>query len=121
MLVGRGTRIVTVTRVVASPNLLAGSGDRFEVDPALRFGLMRALEGGDERIVGHYHSHPDHPAEPSARDLAMAFEPDLVWLITAVAGGQAIHTTAHRLDAGRHRFRPVGLRLAPAAGTANSP
>jgi len=74
-------------------------GRRFEIDPALRFHLLRALSGRPETIVGHYHSHPDRRAAPSAYDREMAFEPDLVWLITAIAEGQAAETAAFRIDA----------------------
>ena len=118
LLAGRdaGAGTIAVTRVVPSPNLAppAGGGDgppidRFEVDPQVRFDLMQALDGTGERIVGHYHSHPDHPAQPSETDLAMAFEPDLAWLIVAVAGGQAIHVTAHAVDAERRQFHPLPL------------
>ena len=110
LLIGTGRRDLRVTRVVASPNLAAGRNDRFEVDPALRLRLMRELGDGPERLIGHYHSHPDHPAEPSAIDLAMAFEPELVWLIVAVEAGQAIQMAAHRPDPAGRRFRPVRLR-----------
>lgn len=101
LLVGRvdadGT--IAVTRAVASANVATPPApDRFEVDPKVRFDLMRALDGTDDAIVGHYHSHPDHPAEPSQTDIDMAFEPDLVWLITAVAAGQATDTRAWRLS-----------------------
>ena len=89
---------VAVTRAVAGDNVSPGPGDRFEVDPKVRFDLMRELEGGPERIVGHYHSHPDHPASPSERDLDMAFEPDLFWLIVAVENGAAAGARAWRLD-----------------------
>lgn len=90
---------LTVTRVVASANTAEPPApDRFEVDPQVRFDLMRALEGTDEEVIGHYHSHPDHPAKPSDTDLAMAFEPELVWLITAVINGTAGRTRAWRLD-----------------------
>ena len=112
LLVGRceasGDRVVT--RVVASPNVAEGGArDRFEVDPQLRFDVQRALEDGPERIIGHYHSHPDHPAQPSERDLEMAWEPDLVWLIVAVEDGRATETTAHLLDRDEGRFRPMRL------------
>ena len=74
-----------VERAVASANVATGRRhDRFEVDPRVRFAVIRELAGSSSAIVGHYHSHPDHPAEPSATDRAMAFEPDLVWLIVAV-------------------------------------
>ena len=102
---------ILVTRVVASRNTADGDQrDRFEVDPQVRFDLMRALEGSDERLVGHYHSHPDHPAVPSATDRRMAHEPDLVWLITAVAAGRATATRAWRPVAGTLGFRDSGFR-----------
>lgn len=97
LLAGRAAEAggLLVTRVVASRNVAPGDRrDRFEVDPQVRFDLMRALADGDERLVGHYHSHPDHPAVPSATDRAMAHEPDLIWLITAVAAGRATATRA---------------------------
>jgi proteasome lid subunit RPN8/RPN11 len=101
-----------VMRVVASPNVAKGGArDRFEVDPQVRFNVQRALEDGPECIVGHYHSHPDHPAQPSERDLEMAWEPDLVWLIIAVENGRATETTAHLLDRGEGRFHPMRITV----------
>jgi len=105
---------VTVTRVIPSPNVRidAGGGggeDRFEIDPQIRFDLMRALQGRNEDIVGHYHSHPDHPAEPSIHDLDMAFEPNLVWLIVAVNQGQSADTRTWRLNRDTATITPVTL------------
>jgi proteasome lid subunit RPN8/RPN11 len=113
LLVGRrkGADEVRVTRVCPSANVTATDArDSFEVSPQLRFDVMRELGDGPECIVGHYHSHPDHPAQPSVRDLERAWEPDLVWLIVAVLGGQAIHATAHVLDVEGRQFREVPLR-----------
>lgn len=99
-----------VTRVEPSTNLTEGGAhDSFEVDPRLRLELMRSLRGSGEAIVGLYHSHPDHPALPSARDLERAWEPELAWLITTVVEGQATLTTAHVLDAEGRQFRGAGL------------
>ena len=101
---------VTVTRAVASANVLDGDRRRgFEVDPKVRFDVMRALENdADGRdIVGHYHSHPDHPAEPSARDREMAFEPAMVWLIVGVPGGRADAVNAFAVTA--DGFRPLPM------------
>jgi proteasome lid subunit RPN8/RPN11 len=113
LLVGRdrpdGT--VAVSRAIESANLRAAERtDRFEVDPKVRFDVMRALEGTDERIVGHYHSHPDHPAEPSDADLRNAWEPELIWLITAVENGRPGPTTAHVLNDARTGFRALSLK-----------
>lgn len=103
---------VTITRVQPSDNVAEdGKRDRFEVDPRVRFDLMRELEGGPERIVGHYHSHPDHPARPSEHDLKMAFEPDLLWLIVALVDGKVTATTAHRVDAQATAFHELPLSV----------
>lgn len=101
---------VVMLRAVPSPNLLALEPGRFEVDPGLRLRLMRTTRTEGTAIVGHYHSHPDRPALPSATDTAMAFEPDLVWLIVPVAQGIAGPVRAFRLGGGRpggHEELPV--------------
>ncbi len=111
LLVGRrgAGSTAEVTRLAPSPNL-AASSVRFEIDPGLFLRLHKELEGGSENIVGLYHSHPDYPAQPSPRDLAAAWDADLIWVIVAVRGGQAIQVTAHALDAGLSQFREIPLR-----------
>jgi len=120
---GDGT--IAVTRMRASPNRAdKNRPDRFEIDPKVRFDLMRDIgefdrvdrldNDGDqeapcERIVGHYHSHPDHPAKPSKFDLEMAFEPDLFWMIVAVTKGLATATTIHRLDQSHQKFEQIAF------------
>ena len=98
-----------VREIHPSANLAPGGHDRFEVDPGLRFDLQRRLRGGPDRVIGLYHSQPDHPARPSRTDLKEAWEPELVWLIVAVERGHAIHTTAHRLVADGSRFEEIAL------------
>jgi proteasome lid subunit RPN8/RPN11 len=119
LLVGHdnGAGALVVTRVVLSKNIAKGSGlDRFEIDPQVRYNVMRELNNYEkndqprQRIIGHYHSHPNHPAQPSTTDLEMAYEPDLVWLITSVVAGQATLTTAHCIDADGSQFRQIPLQ-----------
>jgi proteasome lid subunit RPN8/RPN11 len=111
---------ITVTRVVASANTMIehhtapndqSGRDSFEIDPQVRFDLMRALADTSETIVGHYHSHPDHPARPSERDLDMAFEPELVWLIVSVRTGQATVPQAWRLNRDSREIVSVSLEI----------
>jgi proteasome lid subunit RPN8/RPN11 len=113
LLIGRreGPRIV-VARALPSPNLAQDRRHHFEVDPRLRFSLQRELRGGLEDIVGHFHSHPDGPAEPSASDLECAYEPALCWLIASVAGGRQVALNGFRVTADRSRFEAVPLALA---------
>jgi desampylase len=61
--------------------------DSFEIDPAMLFAAIRAERAGAPPIIGHYHSHPNGLARPSARDAAAVSRPGWIWLI--VAGGRA--------------------------------
>lgn len=113
LIIGRGKgQLIRVTRVVPAGNLLAATDDRFELDPAIRIAVEKELRdsGTKDRIVGHYHSHTDGTADPSATDRAMAHEPELAWVIIGVLDGQALQTLAHRMDEKRGQFRPVPIR-----------
>ena len=54
-------------------------------------------------IVGFYHSHPDHPAEPSAFDLAHAW-PNLSYAIVSIRGGVPRELRSWRLRADRSGY-----------------
>jgi proteasome lid subunit RPN8/RPN11 len=49
-------------------------------------------------IAGFYHSHPDHPAQWSATDLAEAHWLGCSYVITAVERGKAAATNSFLLD-----------------------
>jgi proteasome lid subunit RPN8/RPN11 len=94
----RDGEAVEVTVLHPSPNL-AQDPDRFEIDPALQFRLMR--EGRD--VVGCYHSHPNGVAEPSTRDTDFAAEQEFVWLIAALDGRKVRALVAHIREGGGWR------------------
>jgi len=99
-----------VHRVVAADNILASAhSDRFEVDPATRIRVEKEIRGSDEILIGHYHSHPDHPALPSETDLQKAYEPNLIWVIAGVTSGSAKEIKAHRLDDDASGFSEIDL------------
>lgn len=54
-------------------------------------------------ILGIFHSHPDHPAEPSNYDLERAL-PFFSYLITSVVNGVAVATRSWRLTDDRSSF-----------------
>ena len=101
-----------VSAVEASANVAEPPRSRrFEVDPKLRLRLERDLRESPDSVIGVYHSHPDGSARPSETDRSMIFEPDMVWLITAVADGRAGATTGWRPTEDGAAFLPLALRL----------
>jgi len=103
---------VTITGVHESANVTTRDPAKgFEVDPKLRFDLMRALEAQNDGIgiIGHYHSHPDHPAEPSATDLSMVYEVDFIWLICGVTKDGATDLNAFKPRDDRSAFTPMSV------------
>jgi len=99
-----------ITRISESENVATSNTyERFEVDPKVRFDLMKMLEDSDEGIIGHYHSHPDSKAVPSAYDLEMVFEPDLIWIIASVIQGKTDDIRAYAYDEGNKAFLEMEL------------
>jgi proteasome lid subunit RPN8/RPN11 len=113
LLVGRpadAQAALRITRAIATDNVVdqAIRHRRFEVDPRRHFAVLRELRGSTEMIVGHYHSHPGGAAAPSAADRAHIYDPRLVWLIVAVAGGR-VDAQAYKPDPGSKEFAPLPL------------
>lgn len=113
LLVGidRGDGRLEVQRIVPAANVAAEPAHGFEIDPATHIALLRGLRerNAADRILGHWHSHPNGRPEPSATDAAMIHDPGLVWLISAVdAAGHARPPRAFRpLPEGR--FEPMAI------------
>ena len=56
-------------------------------------------------VVGNYHSHPEHPAEPSRFDLEnLAPWPTMSYVIVSVRGGESKELRSWELAADRSRF-----------------
>lgn len=72
--------------------------NRYDIDPRDLVRIQREGRERDEDIVGFYHSHPDHPAEPSSTDLVEAHWFGCSYVITRVAEGKADVTNSFLLD-----------------------
>jgi proteasome lid subunit RPN8/RPN11 len=84
---GAGGDGVLVERVLPARNEHPESpGCRFLIAPETVLAARREARGVSLEVVGYYHSHPDHPAEPSEHDLADAW-PNVSYLIVPVADG----------------------------------
>jgi proteasome lid subunit RPN8/RPN11 len=79
LLTGRREGDVLVLDGLAPSRNLAEGEHAFELDTALHLRLQRTTRA----VAAVWHSHPRGGATPSARDAASAWDPGLVWLITA--------------------------------------
>ena len=70
--------------------------------------LEHEVREGGEEIVGYYHSHPDHPARPSAFDTEHAW-PWYSYLIVRIDHGQGADLASWVLDDERPLMQPESL------------
>jgi proteasome lid subunit RPN8/RPN11 len=74
-----------------------------------------AAEALQLEVVGIFHSHPDHPAQPSEYDLEHSL-PWYTYIITNIAAGDARKSRAWRLQENRDSFIEIELILYEAGG-----
>ncbi|MDW8146978.1 MAG: M67 family metallopeptidase [Roseiflexaceae bacterium] len=100
----RWTAEVGLTPVNAEHSLR----DRFYLDPRDYLRAERLARQRNLDVVGCYHSHPDHPAVPSPRDLigaqGIGGGSRFTFLIQSVREGCAAELTAWTLDETGARF-----------------
>jgi len=100
-----------VTRAIVFENAREDSRhNRYLIAPEQFLAAERAARAANLDVLGFYHSHPDHPAEPSAFDLEHAW-PYYSYVIVSVAGGRVADARAWRLASDRTRFDPEPLDL----------
>jgi proteasome lid subunit RPN8/RPN11 len=105
----------------AAPAANASTGSarsRYRIDPAELVHILRDARGQGLEIAGFYHSHPDHPAQWSATDLAEAHWLGCSYLITEVAHGKAAVTRSFFLAGVTEedkRFQPESIQLLDAS------
>jgi len=108
----------TVARVVRCANTRDDSPhNRYNIDPKELVRIQREGRERGEDIVGFYHSHPDHPAQPSQTDLAEAHWFGCSYVITSVERGKAAVTNAFELigtDESDKKFENEKIELWPA-------
>ena len=85
VLIGTGDEVVEAT---AGRNLREDrSRDRYELDPGAIVAAERSARSRGLEVVGFWHSHPDHPAEPSAFDQERAWTEYLYVIVRTTADG----------------------------------
>jgi proteasome lid subunit RPN8/RPN11 len=86
-----------VVRVTACGNTDPEPGRRYLIAPTELIAAQRQAREEGLEILGFYHSHPDHPAVPSAVDLREAHWTGCVYLICGVGKGVLAEIAAVRL------------------------
>jgi len=106
ILLGReeeGRKVVAEILPVENRREDAARQHRYLIPPeAVLAGEQAAARKGLD-VIGFFHSHPDHPAQPSAFDREHAW-PWYSYVITAVHGGRAAGSHAWRLLDDRSQF-----------------
>ncbi len=75
--------------------------------------FAHAEEKAEDRgldLIGVFHSHPDHPNQPSEFDREWA-QPFFSYIITSVAGGLAIESRSWRLAEDRSQFDEEDIQI----------
>lgn len=85
--------------------------NRYLIPPVEFVRVQRDADARGLDILGFYHSHPDHPARPSAFDRDHAW-PGYAYLITAVTQGEPTDLKGYRLDHAGGAFNEIGLEEA---------
>jgi len=106
-----------VERVVPLDNRReAARGNRYLIAPEQLLEVERAAREEGLDVLGFFHSHPDHPARPSAFDLEHAW-PYYSYLIVSVVRGNVAAARSWRLAPDRTRFDPEPLETLPAVAS----
>jgi len=105
VLIGRdGDGAREIVGIVALENRIKDSlHNRYLVAPEQFLAAERAARGAGLEVIGFFHSHPDHPARPSAFDLQHAW-PYYSYLIVSVTRGEAGSARSWRLAEDRSGF-----------------
>jgi proteasome lid subunit RPN8/RPN11 len=75
----------------------ADAHTRYEINPAELVRVQREARESGMEILGFYHSHPDHPAQPSSTDIAHAHWIGCSYVIISINRGQATETRSFLL------------------------
>ena len=110
VLAGRTGNVKEVLRLVPALNRRTDDPHRYLISPDdLRLIEARLRSSGQE-VLGSYHSHPDHPATPSAFDTEQAW-PWYSYIIVGVDRGRAAELASWVLADDRSVMHPESIEV----------
>jgi proteasome lid subunit RPN8/RPN11 len=97
-----------VMRLSPAVNRRTDDPHRYLIAPEDLRLLDREVRAAGQEIIGYYHSHPDHPARPSAFDAEHAW-PWYSYLIVRIDGGRGADMASWVLHDERPLMHPESL------------
>jgi proteasome lid subunit RPN8/RPN11 len=97
-----------VVRLAPAVNRRTDDPHRYLIAPDDLRRLEAEVRAAGQEIVGYYHSHPDHPARPSAFDTEHAW-PWYSYLIVRIDRGRGADLASWVLDDARPLMLPESL------------
>ncbi len=105
---GRPGEVKEVLKLVPMTNRRTDDPHRYLIAPEDLRRIEAELRSSGLEVLGCYHSHPDHPAAPSAFDTDQAW-PWYSYIIVRVDGARAADLTSWVLDDDRSAMRPESV------------
>ena len=84
--------------------------DRYEIDPREFYMVDKDSSKNGLKVIGFYHSHPDHPPRPSAFDTERAWQ-SYSYIIISILKGKDLITKSWVLDEGDKSFKEEPLEV----------
>lgn len=110
VLAGRAGAVKDVVRLVPMPNRRTDDPHRYLIAPDDLRRVTEELRQSGLEVLGYYHSHPDHPAAPSAFDTEHAW-PWYSYVIVQVEQGRAADLTSWTLEDDRPAMGPEPVEV----------
>jgi proteasome lid subunit RPN8/RPN11 len=110
VMAGRTGKTKEVQQLIPMPNRRTDDPHRYLIAPEDLRRVTLELQRAGLEILGYYHSHPDHPAAPSAFDREHAW-PWYSYLIVRVDAGDARELASWVLADDRSIMNPESLEI----------
>ena len=94
-------------------NAAENPATEYQIEPKELFAAMRAIRASGSAFMGIYHSHPNGSGEPSPRDIAEAYYPDVAYLIATIGAGREAKVGAFSIRDGA--AKAIAIEVAGAA------